>query len=245
MHRIARRSDGRTHTRALRRVAMAAALVGTSLAAAPASALTVLQAPLSELVEASEYVLHGTIAKVEVLDQRRAKKGVWTEYTLRVTEVLKSGKRKLGKTFSWRLVGGTTKDGMTLSVPGMPTFVQGEETVVLLEKHSAGHTLTGAPQGKFHVAKDKKGRKVVRRDLLGAHLIRRDARTGRLISSDKHGHGVELTKKGAVQTLAALRAEILGYVKAQARAARNATAKKAAAPKATDMTRAKRAGKKL
>lgn len=208
----------------IRAVPLASALLACTLFAAPASAMTVLQAPLSDLVQASELVLHGTMAKVEVLDLRRQGKGVWTEYTLRIVEVYKGDKRKLGKTFSWRLVGGSTKDGMTLSVPGMPTFIQDEETVVLLERHSTGHTLTGAPQGKFHVERDAKGNKLVVRDLLSANVVRKDPVTGRLVSATGHRHGASngkshastTAKTGARQSLSALRAEILGYVRTQA-----------------------------
>ena len=192
-------------------IAALVAVLTLSVLATSASAMTVLKAPLSDLVKTSELVLHGTISKVEVLDLRRQNKGVWTEYTLDVAEAWKGDKRKLGKQFRWRLLGGTTKDGMTLDVPGMPTFARGEETVVLLERHSTGHTLTGAPQGKFHVFRGKKGQKQVRRDLSIANVVHKDARTGKLVSEHLHG----LKHHQPSQSLAALRAEIKGYVKAQ------------------------------
>jgi len=211
--------------------ALAAVVVAMPMAA---SAMTIIQAPLSELVKTSEYVLHGRIAKVEVLDMRRQGRGVWTEFTLNVTDALKGDARKIGKQFKWRLVGGTTKDGMTMSVPGMPTFHAGEETVILLERHSTGHTLTGAPQGKFHVTTDAKGRKFVSRDMRGAHVVRKDPKTGRLVSVQGHGHhGARTAIPGkpvahvTKQPLAELRKEIRGYVAAQARAARKAPAGKA------------------
>ncbi len=42
------------------------------------SAMTIIAAPLSDLVKTSELVLYGTIGKVEVLDMRRQGRGVWT-----------------------------------------------------------------------------------------------------------------------------------------------------------------------
>ena len=109
---------------------------------------------------------------------------------------------------------------MTMHVPGMPNFVVGEETVILLERHATGYTLTGAPQGKFHVFRDKKGIKHVRRDLDSAHMVEKDKHSGRIVAA--HAHKKLATPATGYQPLKALRTEIVGYVQAQRKAARRA-----------------------
>ncbi len=210
---------------ALLAAALAALLcAGVALHATPGHAMTVLKVPLSELVKTSELVLHGQITRTRVIDRRAKGLAVFTEFTLRVVEVYKGDAKRVGRTFTWELVGGSTADGLTWSVPGMPTFQQGEEVVVLLEKHARGYTLTGAPQGKFHVFRDAKGISRVHRGLGDVHFVRRDAQ-GRMVHADSHAKPLLLQPPRFDQPLASLRKEIRGYVALHAR-------QKAAAAKA-------------
>lgn len=174
---MARPVSSRVLRWSLAALACAAALPGWSR---PAAAMTVLQVDLKTLVTASDLVLHGTIDRAQVLDRRKEGRGVWTEYTLAVSEVWKGEQKLAGQKFAWRHVGGTTADGMTVAVPGMPRFQPGEEVVVVLEKTAESWVVSAGPQGKFRVEKDGQGRRVVRRDLHDAHLVRKDPATGKL-----------------------------------------------------------------
>lgn len=199
------------------RAAFALTAAATALTAAPphVHAMTVLQAGLPELVATSAIVLHAKVRAVRVEDRRAIGRAVWTVYELDVVEVLKGDRKAIGPRFTFSLLGGATKDGMTLSVPGMPSFQAGEETVVLLERHAEGYTLTGAPQGKWTVYRDAKNIARVVRPLDGAHLVRRAA-DGRLASVEHDDQPVVLQPPQQDQTLAALRAEILAAVQKSA-----------------------------
>jgi len=196
-----------------------AALTLTVSSPQDASAMTVMYAELPELVNASELVLYGKVIDVKVIDRRKAGRAVWTEFTLSVLDVWKGDRKTVGKVFRWRHLGGSTADGMTLHVPGMPTFSAGEETVVLLERHSEGHVLTGAAQGKFTVSTNAKGQKFATRHLGGVNLVRRAA-NGRLVGiHGKHrGHGPQqlMPPPEATQPIATLRKAIMEWVAADA-----------------------------
>jgi len=179
--------------------------------------MTVLAASLQELVGASAIVLHAKVRSVRVDDRRAAGRAVWTVYELDVLEVLKGDRKAIGARFTFELLGGSTKDGMTLSVPGMPGFLAGEETVILLERHAEGYTLTGAPQGKWTVYHDAKGVARVVRPLDGAHIVKRAA-DGRLRAVEHAEGPLVLQPPQQDQTLAALRAEILDAVQKTAQA---------------------------
>lgn len=193
-------------------VALATAL-GTAFVALPqtACAFTVLQVDLYDLVQSADVVAYGVVERTTVIDRRKEGRSIWTEFTLRVTEVWKGDAKKVGPRFTWRHVGGTGQDGITVAVPGMPTFVQGEEVVVILEKTSEGHVISAGPQGKFFVRTDKLGRKTVTRDLLDVHLLHRDTQTGKVSEAP--------TTTQVTRFLKDFRAEVLGYVAAQAKVA--------------------------
>jgi hypothetical protein len=193
-------------------VALATAL-GTAFVALPqtACAFTVLQVDLYDLVQSADVVAYGVVERTTVIDRRKEGRSIWTEFTLRVTEVWKGDAKKVGPRFTWRHVGGTGQDGITVAVPGMPTFVQGEEVVVILEKTSEGHVISAGPQGKFFVRTDKLGRKTVTRDLLDVHLLHRDTQTGKVSEAP--------TTTQVTRFLKDFRAEVLGHVAAQAKVA--------------------------
>ncbi len=203
-------------------VALAAGLAALAMVVVmpnDASTMTVMYAELPELVRTSELVLYGKITDAKVIDRRKQGRAVWTEYTLSVIGVWKGDRKTVGKVFRWRHLGGNTADGMTLHVPGMPKFSAGEETVVLLERHSEGHVLTGASQGKFTVSTNAKGKKFATRHLGGVNLVRRAA-NGRLVGlHGKHQGGGRhhlLPPPEASQPIEVLRKAIMGWVAADA-----------------------------
>lgn len=178
-------------------------LAGAALPA-PAAAMTVLAVDLKALVTTADQVLYGQVAAVRTLDLRKQGRGVWTEFDLQVREVWKGDARLAGKRFAWRHVGGTTADGVTVAVPGMPTFAVGEETVVVLERHKEGHVVSGGPQGKFSVQLGPQGQRTVVRDMPDVHMLARDAATGQLRPAPK--------QVSLVRSLGEFRSEVLSYV---------------------------------
>ena len=188
-------------------IAVISCLVVTS-----ASAMTVLKVPLRDLVKTSELVLHAKVKKTQVLDKRAQGFAVFTKVTLDIIEIYKGDRNKVGATFSWEMVGGTASDGMTWSVPGMPSFQAGEEVVVLLEKHARGYTLTGAPQGKYVVFRDAKGVARVHRTLGDVHMFARDA-AGRMVEVKDNHKALPLLPPRLDPTLNLLRAEVRTYVR--------------------------------
>lgn len=177
--------------------------------AAPAEAMTVLAVDLKALVTTADQVLYGRIAAVRTVDLRKQGRGVWTEFELEVREVWKGDARLSGKRFSWRHVGGTTADGLTVAVPGMPGFAVGEETIVVLERHSDGHVVSGGPQGKFSVRISPQGQRTVVREMPDVHMLSRDAQ-GQLRPAPK--------QVSLVRSLGEFKAEVLSYLPAPPRA---------------------------
>ena len=164
---------------------------------------------------------------------------MWTEYTLDVAEVWKGDPKLAGRKFSWRQLGGATSDGMTVKVPGMPTFAAGDEVVLLLERTKEGHTLAGGPQGRWLVRKAPDGRKMASRDLGEAHVVHPDGQ-GKLAA--------EAAGAPTVRHLPELREEVQRYVHDQTAAKTpmpQTAAPKTTAPKtpATKTTRKPAAGK--
>ncbi|MBM4344334.1 MAG: hypothetical protein FJ100_13275 [Deltaproteobacteria bacterium] len=185
--------------------------LGGGIAPTPARAMTVLQVDLKALVATADVVLYGKVAGTRVLDRRKEGRGTWTEIALDVAEVWKGDSRLAGKRFAWMHVGGTTADGITVHVPGMPTFAAGEETVVVLEKTSDSHVVSGGPQGKFSVKALASGHKTVTRELPDVHFVRRDPQTGAMQPAPK--------PVAIVRTLNEFRTEVAGYVADAAKAA--------------------------
>jgi hypothetical protein len=173
-----------------------------------AEAMTVLQVDLDTLVAASALVLYGDVVATTVVDRRKEGRSVWTDVTVQVREVWKGDKKLAGQRFSWRTLGGTTADGLTLAVPGMPQFRAGEQIVVALEKTAEGYVVTGGPQGKFAVSKEQSGQLLVRRPVTDVHAVRRDDKTGKF---------VEAKIVPVVRTLPQFRADIAAIVSAPAK----------------------------
>ena len=188
------------------------AVFAVTAIAAPASAMTVLQVDLKALVTTSDAVLYGQVAATRVLDRRKEGRGVWTEISLDVREVWKGDAKLAGKRFSWLHVGGTTPDGMTVAVPGMPGFAAGEETVVVLEKNTESYVVSGGPQGKFSVKVNTSGQKTVTREMSDVYFVRKDPQSGDMQRAPK--------QVSVVRTINEFRAEVLGYVAEALKAAK-------------------------
>jgi len=146
--------------------------------ALPATATTVFDLTLSEMVEASSYVVHAVVQRTEVknLGSDEAPRIV-TDTTFNVVRVLKGTAN--GPTFVLSQVGGTW-GGETLAIVGAPSFVEGEEVILFLEWRGDRFAVCGMKQGVYRIGPDQ----VARRDLSGIVMV---SRTGSE-SAVRHDH---------------------------------------------------------
>jgi len=142
------------------------------LAASPALATTVMKVDVPDMTQTSEWVVRAHVTAVHNLDLRRDGKGFFTDVELTITEVYRG--QNVPQRYTMRMIGGHGADGMNLWIPGMPRFKVGQESVLFLERTSAGHIPCGLGQGVWNVRPDLKGNNWVTQGGQGMHLVRRN-----------------------------------------------------------------------
>jgi hypothetical protein len=171
------------------------------LAGGPATAAIVLHYDLDALASQADEVVHGrVVTQTSYWDDQV----ILTEVTLEVLLCLK-GERAAGDTVVVVQQGGVVGD-LAMLVPGMPTFVQGEEVVLFLEDASVAQVslVLGMAQGKFVVEADpESGERWVRRELTGLSRVFVDGPVVRPFEPDApHGHeALERPDLGALREL--------------------------------------------
>lgn len=150
---------------------LAAALL--FLAAAPASATTVLRVPVEEMARGADLVVRAVVGDVLVQTDPDDSRSIRTRVRFEVREVLKG--HAAGPNLTITFPGGAN-DRWTLHVPGMPAFAQGEEVVLFLERTRRGWTPAALSLGKFVVTRGDAGVSPrVRRSGADMHqVVRRD-----------------------------------------------------------------------
>ena len=139
---------------------------------ATAPATVVIEVGLEEMTHASTVVFHGIVEQVVVRQHPDRKGALTTEITFQSLEMIKGTAHFRDGHLKLSLLGGTLGD-YTLHVPGMPTFVQGQECVIFLEETTAGFALTGLHQGVFVVETVPGGvERVVSQQPSGASMAR-------------------------------------------------------------------------
>jgi hypothetical protein len=177
----------------------AACSAATAVLAAPvftndAHATTVLKVSIPEMVQMSEWVLRVRITAIEHVDARAAKArptdGIFTDVAFEVLDVYAAPGGPAGQSppRSMRLLGGIGRDGIALTVPGMPKFVVGDETVIFLEKSRDGHIPCGLQQGVWNVIRGATGLPIVRQSTEGLLMV--SPATGGEVAP-AHDHGKE------------------------------------------------------
>lgn len=176
-----------------------AALVGALLAfAANASATSARRLSNQDMVQEAEVIAIGTAIDVASVWEDRT---LLTHITLKVNESLKGAP---DATIDIALPGGidvNRRIPIAMTFAGAPQIGLGEEVLVFLthdEGVESGLTIVGFSQGKFSIATDADGRRVVSRDLTGLSL---ESAAG--IAVGTH----------SVMALDEIRAEIATYVK--------------------------------
>ena len=150
-------------------------LLLATLFSVPATATTVLKLSLEKMALSSDLIVHGSVTRVEVVAVNGNERHLRTDVTIAVRDMIKGDRGT--KELTLKLIGGK-RGKWAMQIPGMPSFTQGEEVVLFLEKTDVSYALTGLGQGKFSV-QTKDGKKMVRRNLSGMHFMGFD-KTGRM-----------------------------------------------------------------
>lgn len=145
--------------------------------ATAAQSTTVLKVELDDLTLTSQWVVRAVVLDVAPVDLREKGKGLFTDVELLVREVYRG--TKVPARYTLRLLGGRGADGVTMKIPGMPTFKPGEELVLFLEPTAMGHIPCGLGQGVWRVLTTPSGEPWVQQAVSGLHLVTR-GRDGRL-----------------------------------------------------------------
>ncbi|MFQ5792112.1 MAG: hypothetical protein ACE5JI_16705 [Acidobacteriota bacterium] len=151
------------------------ALMATVLGLEPkAEATTVEAMSLDEMARRAEMIFIGRPLGSRV-GWNAERTRIYTYVTLEVERFLKGGGTGEGQV-TIRLWGGRIGDVMAV-VPGTPTFTPGEEVLLFCAGARArGPTVLGLSLGKFTLATDSTGERILKRDISGLILARH--RTG-------------------------------------------------------------------
>jgi hypothetical protein len=137
-----------------------------------AFATTVRLVNLPDMSRQSAFIFHGTVTTVETRNLgTEDRPRIVTDITFSVHRVLKGTTK--GPQFTLRLIGGT-HEGITLKIPGSPTFKRDQEVVLFLEWTGENYAINGMRQGLYQVSLTANGEKVAQRSLEGLCIVRPD-----------------------------------------------------------------------
>ena len=124
-------------------------------------ATTLVPMYLDDLTAASQTVVYGTVTAART-EWDSGHTVIYTIYTVQSSEYFKGN---LGPSFELRLPGGE-RDGLVLSVAGVPRFQPGQEAVLFVWTGPDGnHQVTGFEQGAVTVNRDPSGGRVATRGI--------------------------------------------------------------------------------
>src|SRR5687768_7996983 len=137
----------------------AACIVGVIgvMSAVPLSAMVVVPAEFSQMVTASELVVHGRVdgLRAQIVGDRRT---IETVVTLTVMDAIKG---QPGETVYFRVPGGQIGRYRRFMV-GAPEFAPGDEVVLFLKGRPPGVPFPfGLSQGVYRIVRDADGRRLV------------------------------------------------------------------------------------
>ena len=132
------------------------AMVFLGLSARPSHATSMVQLTTSQLVDASESIVRGTV--VEVWSELDDQGAIWTRAQVDVSEVLKGDADTEAVVVDQR---GGTYGGLTVDTGGAARFSVGEDVLLFLETLHGDHVVpVGMVQGKYTIQMDPYVRKL-------------------------------------------------------------------------------------
>lgn len=153
--------------------------------APPAHATTVLKVDVAGMVRLSEWVVRARVLSVTPVDLRDARhRGadrLFTDVQLEILEAFHGD--KVPARYTLRLMGGVGRDGLAMTIPGMPSFTTGEEVVLFLEPSRDGHLPAGLMQGVWRVIRSPFGPPVVQQ-WTGGVLMMQPGPSGGLVPDE-------------------------------------------------------------
>ncbi len=183
--RLSRRLTG-----ALSALAATTAAVPLMFAAPPAGATTVLKVDVPAMVRLSEWVVRARVLAVSPVDLRdaahRGADRLFTDVQLEILEAYHGD--KVPGLYTMRLMGGVGKDGLAMTIPGMPSFTAGEEVVLFLEPSRDGHLPAGLMQGVWRVIRSPLGPPVVQQWTGGVLMMQPGPGGGLVADEAAHTH---------------------------------------------------------
>jgi hypothetical protein len=142
-------------------------LLALMLAATVAQATTVLYVPVKKSIQLSDYVLVGSVVRLE--PAYNADGEVVTRVHLLVEESLKGDLRQ-GEVFVFDAWGGSL-DGMTVETVGEARYNQGDRVMVQLESIQGEYHTLGLSFGKWNVVREDDGSSTVVRSLFDLNMV--------------------------------------------------------------------------
>jgi len=143
------------------------ALLCLVLAAAVASATTIVYVPLKRSVQMSDLVLVGYVVGVQPEYGREGE--IVTRVDLLVEERFK-GAAEPGQIFSFHAFGGSL-DGVNVETVGEARYRLGEKVLVQLEDIDGEYHTLGLAFGKWNVVRDKAGSPWITRELADLEMV--------------------------------------------------------------------------
>jgi hypothetical protein len=142
-------------------------LLALLLASAVAQATTVLYVPIKKSIQLSDYVLVGSITRLEPAYDAEGQ--IVTRVHLLVEESLKGDIRN-GEEFVFTAWGGSI-DGMTTETVGEARYNLGDRVMVQLESIQGEYHTLGLSFGKWNVVREGDGSSTVVRSLFDLNLV--------------------------------------------------------------------------
>jgi hypothetical protein len=143
----------------------------------PTGATTVLKLPVEDMTRRADLVMRAQVGSVDVRVEQGGVRPVATVVTFRVLAVLKG--QATSPIFRLELPGGHVGTASSF-IPGMPSFREGEEVVLFLQRTPGGFIPAGLSQGKYRVRRESSGLARAARETINVSRVAHDV-TGKLV----------------------------------------------------------------
>jgi len=140
------------------------------------------------MVAGSALVIRARVLSITNVDERTSTKGardgLFTDVEVSILETY-AGK-SVPTRCTLRLMGGVGRDGIALTVPGMPRFSVNEEVVLFLEQGLSGYVPIGLQQGVWRVYRTPVTPALVEQNTAGLLVMGRNQAGGIVPDAESH-----------------------------------------------------------